>query len=215
MQASEQATLKTADGKNTSCDTVFVGTGGHRLAPGFQMRGYTAGTKAKPQTQLIYVECKGAQAAPGSTLSIDYSYVTGMLNYFEQDANKDSGTLVLNLDQVVTGLTYPIAEAEEDLIQKSDATIECHQHERSYADRCAAYRYGPAVYMAKLQPQRISPPGSHRYSACDRRRRDHLWVLRDHGSRVPPHHPCRRHHRLDNRGGDSQRCEGFLYLVEL
>jgi hypothetical protein len=124
MQSSGQATLKSADGKNTSCDTVFVGTGGHRLAPGFQMRGYTTGTKAKPQTQLIYVECKGAQAAPGSTLSIDYSYVSGMLNYFEQDANKDSGTLVLILDQVATGLTYPIAEAEEGLIQKSDAAID-------------------------------------------------------------------------------------------
>ena len=124
MQASKQATLKTADGKNTSCDPVFVGTGGHRLAPGFQMRGYTAGTKAKPQTQLIYIECKGAQAAPGATLSIDYSYVNGMLNYFEQEANKDSGTLVLNLDQVVTDLTYPIVEAEEGLIQKSDAAID-------------------------------------------------------------------------------------------
>jgi len=124
MQASPQATLKTADGKNASCDTVFVGTGGHRLAPGFQMRGYTTGTKAKPQTQLIYVECKGAQASPGATLSIDYSYVTGMLNYFDQEANKDSGTLVLDLDQVVTDLTYPIAEVEEGLIQKSDAEIE-------------------------------------------------------------------------------------------
>lgn len=124
MQAARQATLKTADGKSTSCDTVYVSSGGHRLAPGFQMRGYTAGTKAKPQTQLIYVECKGAQAAPGAKLSMDYSYVTGMLNYFEQEANKASGTLVLNLDQVATGLTYPVAEQEEGLIQKSDAAIE-------------------------------------------------------------------------------------------
>src|SRR6185295_15868495 len=37
------AVLTTADGKTTNCDTVFVGTGGHRLASGFQMRGYTVG----------------------------------------------------------------------------------------------------------------------------------------------------------------------------
>jgi len=124
MQAAQQAVLKTSDGKTNNCDTVFVGTGGHRLAPGFQTQGYTAGTKSQPKTQLIYVECRGAQAAPGSTLSIDYSYVTGMLNYFEQDANKASGTLVLNLDQVVADLTYPIAESVEGLIQKSDAQID-------------------------------------------------------------------------------------------
>jgi hypothetical protein len=124
MQADQHAALKTVDGKTTNCDTVFVGTGGHRLAPGFQVRGYTAGTKAQPKTQLIYVECKGVQAAPGSTLSIDYSYVTGMLNYFEQDANKASGTLVLNLDQVATGQTYPVAEQVEGLIQKSDVKID-------------------------------------------------------------------------------------------
>jgi hypothetical protein len=47
-----------------------------------------------------------------------------MLNYFEQEANKDSGTLVLNLDQVAADLTYPVAEVEEGLIQKSDAPIE-------------------------------------------------------------------------------------------
>jgi hypothetical protein len=124
MQAAQQAALKTADGKTTNCATVFVSTGGHRLAPGFQMRGYTVGTKAQPKTQLIYVECKGAQAAAGETLSIDYSYVTGMLNYFEQDAHKASGTMVVNLDQVVTDLTYPIAETTEGLIQTSVAKIE-------------------------------------------------------------------------------------------
>jgi hypothetical protein len=123
MQASQEAALKTADGKTSSCDTVFVGTGGHRLAPGFHMRGYTAGTKALPKTQLIYVECQGAQPAPGETLTLDYSYVTGMLNYFEQDANKASGTLILNLDQVSPRLAYPVAEPVEDLIQPPEAAI--------------------------------------------------------------------------------------------
>ncbi len=67
MQADEgkPAELTNSDGKRTNCDTVFVGTGGTRLAPGFQMRGYTGGTKQAPQTQLLYVECKGAAASGG------------------------------------------------------------------------------------------------------------------------------------------------------
>ena len=92
MQAAAgKPALLTAGGKTTNCDTVFVGTGGHRLAPGFQMRGFTAGTKAEPKIQPIYVECKGAEAAPGAKLSFDYSYVTGEYNYYDQEANKASG----------------------------------------------------------------------------------------------------------------------------
>jgi hypothetical protein len=121
--ADKPAVLKGGDGKTTNCDTVFVGTGGHRLAPGFQMRGYIAGTKAQPTTQLIYVECKGAQAAPGSTLSIDHSYVTGQYNYYYPDANKVNATLEVNLDEVAADPTYPIAEPVEGLIHKADAEI--------------------------------------------------------------------------------------------
>jgi hypothetical protein len=121
--ADKPAVLKGSDGKTTNCDTVFVGTGGHRLAPGLQMRGYTAGTKAEPTTQLIYVECKGAQATPGSTLSIDHSYVTGQYNYYYPDANKVDATLEVNLDQVAAGLTYAVAEPIEGLILPADAEI--------------------------------------------------------------------------------------------
>ena len=67
MQAADKPAVLTAGGKTTSCETVFVGTGGHRLAPGFQTRGYTGGTKAEPKLQPITVECKGAEAAPGAT----------------------------------------------------------------------------------------------------------------------------------------------------
>jgi len=124
MQAAEDkpALLTASDGKTINCETVFVGTGGHRLAPGFQMRGYTAGTKAEPQTQLIYVECKGADAAPGSKLSLDYSYVTGEYYYYVP-ATDVNGKLELNLDQVATDVKYPIAEPAEGLIQKSDTQI--------------------------------------------------------------------------------------------
>ena len=52
--ADKPAVLTNSDGKTTNCDTVFVGTGGHRLAPGFQMRGYTVGEADMPTTQLRY-----------------------------------------------------------------------------------------------------------------------------------------------------------------
>ncbi len=121
--AAKPAVLNAGDGKTTNCDTVFVGTGGHRLAPGFQMRGYVGGTKAEQETQLIYVECKGAEAAAGSTLTIDYSYVTGEYNYYSPDESKVDATMEVKLDEVATDLTYPIAEAIEGLIQKPGAEI--------------------------------------------------------------------------------------------
>ena len=116
------ATLN-SNGKNTSCDTVFLSTGGHRLAPGFQMRGYTAGTKTEPVTQLIYVECAGADIAPGSSLTIPYSYVTGQYNYYEQDKNKVEDNLEISLDEISSNLVYPVAEQVEDLIQQPDIEI--------------------------------------------------------------------------------------------
>jgi hypothetical protein len=108
----------TADGKTTNCDTVFVSTGGHYLAPGFQMKGYTSGTKAEPTTQLIYVECKGAKAVPGSKLSIDVSYVTGQYNYYDKTATEVDTKLEVDLDKIATDLKYPIVTPVEGLIQK-------------------------------------------------------------------------------------------------
>lgn len=121
--ANKPAVLTTGSGKSSNCDTVFVSTGGHRLAPGFQMRGFTAGTKAEPKTQLIYVECKGAETDPGSKLSIDYSYVTGEYNYYYPEENKVDSTLEVDLDQVATDLNYPIAEPIEGLIQQPGVEI--------------------------------------------------------------------------------------------
>ncbi len=113
----------TVDGKSTNCDIVFVSTGGHRLAPGFQLKGFVAGTKAEPQIQPVYVECNGVEAASGAVLTIDYTYFTGQYNYYEQDANKVDGKLELNLDEVVADLSYPIGETVDGLIQKSDTEI--------------------------------------------------------------------------------------------
>jgi hypothetical protein len=116
--ADKPAVLTTSNGKATNCDTVFVGTSGHRLAPGFQMRGYTAGKKDEMETQLIYVECKGAKIVPGSKLFIDVSYVTGQYNYYDKTATEADTKLEVNLDKVATDLKYPIATPVEGLIQK-------------------------------------------------------------------------------------------------
>lgn len=106
----------TSGGKSANCETVFVSTGGHRFAPGFQMRGYTTGNKAAPETQLLYVECKGVQAESGAKLVIDYVSFQGELDDYKPDENEATGKLELNLDEVATDLTYPVAEAVEGLI---------------------------------------------------------------------------------------------------
>jgi hypothetical protein len=113
----------TADGKTANCDTVFVSTGGHYLAPGFQMKGFTAGTEAEPKTQLIYVECKGAKMVPGSKLSIDVSYITGQYNYYDKTATKADTKLEVDLDKVAMDLKYPIVTPVEGLIKKPEDTI--------------------------------------------------------------------------------------------
>lgn len=121
--ANKPAVFTDGDGKTTNCDTVFVSTGGHRLAPGFQMRGFTAGTKAEPKTQLIYVECKGAETTPKAKLSLDYSYVTGEYNYYYPEANKVDATLEVDLDQLTPDLNYPLIVPGEGLTQKPGAEI--------------------------------------------------------------------------------------------
>ena len=120
--AGEPVVLKSA-GKESTCDTVFIGTGGHRLAPGFQMRGYTAGTKAEPVTQLLYVECTGAQMQPDAKLSIKYIAYNGDLDYYHQDVNESSGTLELSLDDVVTDLSYPVDTEIPGLVEAAGTEI--------------------------------------------------------------------------------------------
>jgi len=111
------ATLTTSDGKSTNCDTVFAGTGGTSLAPGFQMRGYTGGTKTATKIQLLYVECKGAVASSGSKLSIGYNYVTGDYDLHVPSVPVND-TMVLDLDQVAKDVKYPVATPVTGLIGK-------------------------------------------------------------------------------------------------
>jgi len=115
--------LLESDGKVTNCDVVFIGTGGHRLAPGLQIRGYTTGTKSEPVVQPLYVECAGADAEPGATLSVDYAAYNGELDYYHQDANQSTGTLELSLDEIATDLTYPVFGDIEEWVEPVDADI--------------------------------------------------------------------------------------------
>jgi hypothetical protein len=73
--------------------------------------------------ELIRVECAGAEATPGTRLSLDYSYVVGEYNYYDPDARRASGNLQVDLDEVASGLTYPIAESFEGLVQPRDVAI--------------------------------------------------------------------------------------------
>lgn len=118
-----QPAVLTIDGKKHNCATVFVGTGGHRLAPGFQMRGYISGMKSDPKVQLIYVECAGVQAAPGAVLAINYIANTGEMDYYHQEDGQSTGIIEVELDQVAADLTYPIYEEVDGLIQPTDIEI--------------------------------------------------------------------------------------------
>jgi hypothetical protein len=120
--AGKPAVLTTSDGKSTDCASVFVGTGGTYLAPGFQVRGYTAGTKAKTVTQLLYVECAGAAATPGSKLSVAYGYVTGEFNYY-RPPTATGATLDIDLDKVAGDLKYPVATTVAGVIEPADTKI--------------------------------------------------------------------------------------------
>jgi hypothetical protein len=115
--------VTTGEGKQRPCGTAFVGTGGTSLAPGFQMRGYTGGTKAKPETQLLFVECQGVAPAAGSKLTISYTYVTGAFNYYSP-APPSSARLEVDLDKPVADLEYPVAEPVDGLVQKASDPIE-------------------------------------------------------------------------------------------
>ena len=112
--AASSAKVTDAAGKTTSCATAFVGTSvfvndsGWFLPPAFVMKGYTSGSLATPTTQLNYVDCAGVTKAAGEKLAIQYTYITGPFNYYVP-SQKNSGTLNLDLDKVVTDTKYPVA----------------------------------------------------------------------------------------------------------
>jgi len=121
MQAVEDTSvvLTSADGSTLNCETVFIGTGGHRLAPGFQMRGYTTGEVDAYNIQQLFVECAGVQSPEGSVLSVEYKSYQGERDDYEPENNEVEGSLKINLDEIAPDLTYPIAQPVEDLINDS------------------------------------------------------------------------------------------------
>lgn len=121
--AEKPVELIQSDGTKSTCETVFVGTGGNSLPPGFQMRGYTGGNKMKPETQLLYVECKGATAQPGEKLKISYSYTTGSFNFYVK-SKPVTADMELNLDEIAADVKYPVAQAVDGLIKKQTDSIE-------------------------------------------------------------------------------------------
>ncbi|MBN2736517.1 MAG: hypothetical protein JXR70_06010 [Spirochaetales bacterium] len=117
------AVITHKDGKTVECPSVFVGTGGHRVAPDFYIQGYQLGNKYDSRTQRIYVECASDRNFPESKLTINYSYVTGQYNYYEPEANQIKSTLVVDLDNMVTNITYPLAKKVSADILQADFKI--------------------------------------------------------------------------------------------
>jgi len=103
----EPAELMAKDGKKTPCETVKVGTGGHYLPPGFQIRGYSL---RGGETQTLFVECKGAEPAAGQQLNVPYAFIPGEYDYYAQDKNRTPAYVIVDLDLVSADLTYHLAE---------------------------------------------------------------------------------------------------------
>jgi hypothetical protein len=118
--AQSKASVADSGGTKHDCATVFVGTsvfvnnGGWYLAPGFVMKGYTAGSVSDPKTQLLYVECSGVAKGSGQKLTINYTYINGPFNYYVASHHTDA-TMNLDLDKVVTDTKYPIAHDSANL----------------------------------------------------------------------------------------------------
>ena len=75
------------------------------------------------QLNLFMWNAKALKLTPGSTLAIDYVSYGGELDDYDPEANKTEGVLELNLDEVVTDLTYPVASPVEGLILEPGVEI--------------------------------------------------------------------------------------------
>ena len=121
--ADKPALLTLEDGSTVECPMVVVGSGGHRLPPGFQMRGFIAGPKTDPREEDIRVECAGVTDATGGRLAIDYGYDTGDYDYYATDASRREARLEVPMDPLATDLTYPIAQPVDGLLLPPDTAI--------------------------------------------------------------------------------------------
>ena len=92
--AGEPAILKHNGGENTPAMTVFIGTGRPPTGAGFTYARIYDRDQGGTQHQLLYVECAGVQVQSGAELSVNYVAYNGDLDYYHQDANESTGTLV-------------------------------------------------------------------------------------------------------------------------
>jgi hypothetical protein len=100
-------TLVDASGSSHPCSTAVVETGGTSIPPGFIMRGFTGGTRADPQVELLRVVCEGVAPAAGAKLRVPYSFTTGEFNFYRPDPARHDN-LEVDLDAPIENLAYPI-----------------------------------------------------------------------------------------------------------
>jgi len=62
-------------------------------------------------------------AGTGSVLTIDYFFVTGQYNYYEQDKNRVDAKLNIDLDKLIPDTEYPVAEVTPDAVVQGEAEI--------------------------------------------------------------------------------------------
>ena len=190
-------TLVDASGGRTPCGTAFVGTGGQSLAPGLIIRGYTAGTKSKPVTQLLSVTCEGAALAAGSGLEIAYSYTTGDFNYYRPVPPR-TATLRVDLDALAQP-TYPGTPGGGSRGRQGGRAHRGHQRQHPDAHGRRAHRRGLRVHVAHRESHQVPGLRPHRHPTRRRFRRRHLRSLSEPASRGHAHHARQRVRRLDDQ----------------
>ena len=111
MQATggQPAVLTTSDGKTTTCATVFVGTGGTYLAPGFAVRGLHRGARRPLRSPSSCTSsARERRRPPVRSSRIAYGFVTGEFNYYSPPT-PTSAKLEVDLDKVAADLKCPVA----------------------------------------------------------------------------------------------------------
>jgi hypothetical protein len=111
--AEKQPTSLVVGGKSYTCENTQIGSGGHYLPPGFQMRGWP---DRRGTVQAIFVECPAPEGSlSGALLSIPYIFATGEYDYYEKGENIHEAQLEVEIDpeQSPPDLTYPVAGSLE------------------------------------------------------------------------------------------------------
>jgi hypothetical protein len=111
--AEKRPTSLVVGGKSYTCENTQIGSGGHYLPPGFQMRGWP---NRRGEVQAIFVECPVPEGSlSGARLSIPYIFATGEYDYYEKGENIHEAQLEVEIDpeQPPPDLTYPVAGSLE------------------------------------------------------------------------------------------------------